>query len=226
LFNIYGGNAGQNKLWGIKEVINIFGPSFFLASWITGQFFRVRKQVKVENSLAAMENRLNDLLTTLEIKTTDLINHISGGASFPWLQFGMLEADTGNGTLMVVHQGEHPLYDVVARMVDLNKFNLIKDKLNFNNFRQADTTIEVGNMISGHVSMLGPWKVEGINRQNYNVFFTARNGRFTQVIRMVKINSEWEIATKVIDGNEQTILEQVSAYFPRDANGRVIWDEA
>jgi hypothetical protein len=226
LFNIYGGNAGQNKPWGFKEVVNIFGPSFFLASWITGQFFRVKKQVKVESSLSVMEDRLRELLTTLEQKTADLISHVSGGASFPWIQFGMLDDNTGKGTLMVVHQGEHPLYDVAARIVDLNKFELIKNHLTADNFRQADTTIEVGNIIPGHASMVGAWKIEGLDRQNYNVFFTARNGRFTQLIRMMKIDGKWISATKVSNGSEEIVHEQVSESFPRDAEGRVIWDKA
>ena len=28
----------------LKTIITAFGPAFFLASWMTGQFFRVRKQ--------------------------------------------------------------------------------------------------------------------------------------------------------------------------------------
>ena len=226
LFNIYGGNTGQHKAWGFKEVVNIFGPTFFLASWITGQFFRVKKQVKVESSLNVMEDRLKQLLDTLEQKTMDLIGHVSGGKSFPWLQFGMIDNSTGNATLMVVHQGEHPLYDVAARIVDLNKFELIKNQLSIANFRQADTSIEIGNLIPGHASMVGPWKIEGVDKQNYNVFFTARNGRFTQLIRMQKFDGNWQIATKVTNGNEEVVFEQVSEGFPRDDEDRVIWDKA
>lgn len=172
-----------------------------------------------------MKDRLELLLETLEQKTMDLIGHVSGGNSFPSLMFGMMDEKTGNCSLMVNHKGDHPLYDVTARIVDLNKFALIKGELTINNFRQADTTIEVGNLIPGHVAMVRPWKIEGLDKQNYNVFFTARNGRFTQELRMVKIDGNWVTATKVTNGNEEVVLEEIPERFPRD-DGKVVWNHA
>lgn len=42
----------------LKAVISGFGPAFFLASWMTGQFFRIRKQEKVQSGLSSVETLL------------------------------------------------------------------------------------------------------------------------------------------------------------------------
>lgn len=49
-------------VWGLKEYVNVFGPSFFLVSWATGQVFRVKKQEDVEHKLSSLEANLNTLL--------------------------------------------------------------------------------------------------------------------------------------------------------------------
>lgn len=99
-YNLFGGNG---EAWDAKKVVNIFGPTFFFFSWLTGQFFRVKKQVKVENSLGSMEKRLERLFEELETKTRNMIDHVSGGNSFPWIQIGMVNSATDKGTRMSLH---------------------------------------------------------------------------------------------------------------------------
>ena len=40
------------------------------------------------------------------------------------------------------------------------------------------------------------------NSKNYNIFFSARSGIFSQLLRLKKINNEWVCAMKVIDGEK------------------------
>lgn len=40
-----------NAQWSVREVVNILGPTFFLASWLVAQWYRVRKQQRVEDDL-------------------------------------------------------------------------------------------------------------------------------------------------------------------------------
>lgn len=51
-----------------------FGPAFFLASWLTGQLFRVKKQADVETKLTKIEVRAESLLQ----KLNGLVQHFAG----------------------------------------------------------------------------------------------------------------------------------------------------
>jgi hypothetical protein len=53
-------------------VVNISVPSFFFVSWLTGQYFRVKKQTDVTNSLSTIENRINGILTDITKQSTDM----------------------------------------------------------------------------------------------------------------------------------------------------------
>lgn len=220
IYNIYDANI---EAWDLKRIVNTFGPTFFFVSWFTGQFFRVNKQVKLEGSLGKMETRLEQLLSELETKTKNMINHISGGDSFPWLQIGMIDHVSDQGMLMAIHNGDHPLYDVSVRIVDLNIFQLISKNLTLSNLQMCDTNIDIGNLIPGHSKILSSWKIAHSPMQDYNIFFSARNGRFTQLVRLRKINGQWLVATKVTDQNDKVIHEQIDQHFPRNNNGMVVW---
>lgn len=224
LYNIYGSESSE--LWNVQKVVNTFGPTFFLLSWLTGQFFRVKKQTKVEDSFVTMESRFKELLNEVDKRTNQMIGHISGGNSFPYFQIGMLESNSNAGVLMAIHEGEHPLYDVNARIVDLHKFERVKSNLSLASMSYCDTNLSIGNMIPSHASMIQPWKVENEPTQSYNVFFTARNGSFTQLIRLKKVDGSWVSATKVTNRDNQVLHEKIDSNFPTDENGNVSWESA
>ena len=50
------------SVWGLKDFVNVFAPSFFLASWVTGQFFRLQKQVGIEKDLLSLDTRVGILV--------------------------------------------------------------------------------------------------------------------------------------------------------------------
>ena len=223
LYNIYGN--GSETEWNVQKTVNVFGPTFFLLSWLTSQFFRVKKQTKVEDSFGAMEARFKELLDKVESKTEEMIGHISGGNSFPWLQIGMTNG-SNQGVLMAIHQGDHPLYDVTARIVDLQKFEQIKNNISLATLGYTDTNINIGNMIPSHASMVQNWKIESEPKQSYNIFFTARNGSFTQLLRLKKVNGAWVTATKVTNKNNEILHEQIDENYPKEADGSVTWEYA
>lgn len=67
---------------GLQIDHNIFVPSFFLLSWATGQFFRVKKQTHIDANLKGIEGRLEGLVIKIEERTTVLLSSITGGDSF------------------------------------------------------------------------------------------------------------------------------------------------
>lgn len=214
---------GAGETWDIKRFINTIAPTFFITSWMTGQVFRVKKQGKVEGSLDKMEGRLESLLEELDTKTREMIDHVTGGDSFPWIQVAMVDPKTDQGMLMVNHHGDHPLYDVSVRIVDLNIFFQIQGAHTLSTFQLSDTNINIGNLISGHSMSLRGWSIKHSPAQSYNVFFAARNGSFTQLVRMRKINGKWLTATKVSNQNNEVLHEQIDTNFPRNIDGTIAW---
>ena len=50
----------------ISTVIAAFAPAFFLVSWGTGQFVRVKRQQAIEDALQAVAKGMNDILNAAE----------------------------------------------------------------------------------------------------------------------------------------------------------------
>jgi len=214
--------ATRNDAWDVKIVINIFGPSFFLLSWATGQFFRVKKQTHVDANLKGIEARLEGLVTSIEEKTADLLSHITGGESFCYFQFGKLNADANQRQIVAIHQGSHPLHEVSARIFDLNRYNKLRKAGNANAFETCNTHLVIGNLIPGHAALLQSINLGTEDIFYANVFFTARNGDFTQLIRMKKSNGQWFSATRV-KREDRLLFEKVEEGFPGDLEADKDW---
>ena len=75
----------------------------FLASLQSGKF---EHDLRVKSDEIAKLNK-------------EIVNQTIGGDSFCYLSVGSIDNQENIGILVVVHQGKHPLYDVNARIVDL-----------------------------------------------------------------------------------------------------------
>lgn len=53
-------------------IVNISVPSFFFISWLTGQYFRVKKQTDVTNSLTKIEDRVDGVLNDIVKQSNDM----------------------------------------------------------------------------------------------------------------------------------------------------------
>lgn len=221
--------------WSFKEFINIFGPSFFFASWIFSQWFRVRKQQTVETGLMGIETSIKRTLNELDNKTTDLVGHITGGDSACYFLCNIDNNNTLHLTA-VVHIGKHTLYEAIATIVNLNvikqRTEQTKELFMKNKFNFPDTTIDIGNIAPNYAKMIDAkissnTSLESVNKiYDLNVFFSARNGNFKQLIRYKKINNKWLCATKVekeISGNTKTFYEKIDDNFPLNLSGEVEW---
>lgn len=219
IYNIYGdGNRGE---WSVQKIVNTFGPTFFLLSWVTGQFFRVKKQTKVEDSFGSMEVRFKELMDKLEAKAEETIAHISGGDSYPWVQFCGIGSPNTWG-LIVMNHGNYPLYDVTVRITDLQQLAQANDPSSIS-AAAVGTMKHVGNMIPSQSNIVFTADVKDYSELSFNIFFTARNGLFSQLLRVKKINDSWQSAIKVMNKDGYTLSEIVCELFPRDADGNVNW---
>lgn len=212
--------------WSAIAVIQVFAPAFFLASWMTGQVFRVRKQSKVEDNFRTVEQRLEKVSEDIAANTETMLDHVMGGDSFPELFMSNIDNTNDSAIVGIGHHGRHPLYDIHARIVNLNEFNLLTG-WKFVSGLHEDRIVEVNLLLPDSASIIGKWSLSAQQKQGYNIFFTARNGSFTQEYRLAKVEGEWKSATRIRrSGAEKLLYEQTDPTFPRSELGDVDWSGA
>ncbi len=213
------GDSGPDKL------IANFAGAFFFGAWALGQVFRVMKQQRVEAGLGGIESKVQSMLDDLGRKTEDLVGYMTGGNSWCYLMVQVDNANDATGLVSIVHQGKHPLYDVSVRVTDLEAFSQARAAGRPINLGD-DRTLNLGNLISGHAvtgvgNIFGSF--QGTTKRSFNIFFTARNGSFVQIMRYCKFDGEWLTAMKILRDGE-VLHERVSANYPRETDGSVKWD--
>lgn len=63
--------------WSITKFVNVAAPTFFFVSWLTAQYFRVKKQEHVSTTLTFIEARVSDAIARLDMQTTNLVALLS-----------------------------------------------------------------------------------------------------------------------------------------------------
>jgi len=161
----------------VAEAIPTFAASFFLASWASGQFVRVRKQQRIETSFADVISRIESVASRLEDSAVKIVSSVTGGDSYCRFVFNAGLAQN----VLVLNEGEHPLYAVQARIVDLTVFGSLDTNSQTFPFA-ADAYITIGDIPPGmgkEVSL----KLTNPDWTGLNVFFSARNGNWLQRLR-------------------------------------------
>ena len=88
--------------------------------------------------------------------------------------------------------------------------------------QQTEIRLPIGNMIKGTASMIRRFPLGTGSKRDFNIFFSARNGLFTQLLRLRKIDGKWIYAMKV-ERDGKLIFEKVDDNFPKTDQGQVQW---
>lgn len=64
--------SADSQGWSFTKVMNIAAPTFFFVSWLTAQYFRVRKQEHVSTSLSHIEGRVDSVLGRIEKQASEI----------------------------------------------------------------------------------------------------------------------------------------------------------
>lgn len=147
------------------------------------------------------------------------IDTATGGDSFCLMNFWdtNTQLTLNSGVPFFEAQGTYPLYEVRASIVDQNYLSKLTpiQQLSFDNWRRS---VYVGN--------IGARQLESVNlripftdppkKQSFLVQFSARNGNWTEIIRLYRADKIWVKAFKVTkDNKERTVLyECVPKAFP------------
>lgn len=205
----------QNGDVTVADTIATFGPAFFLVSWATGQIVRVRKQARTERSLRTVEERLVAVTANLERTSQDIIGHVGGGDSFCYLSF----YSDGHPAIMAVHQGNHPLYSVSARAVDVDGFKATPPPERYSFAR--DHHIEIGDLPPNSTKPLDS-EIAQRDCRSINIFFSARNGFWTQLVRRNSAHATASAAIRVQRNKPDGALEILFERIPPGLNAAEI----
>ncbi len=154
-------------------------------------------------------NALNGLSTNLSTLT--------GKDSFCYLSF-----IPGQQYLIFAHIGQFPLYGLSARIVELDR-NAKVQKENL-----MGITVSIGDMIQHHASVQS--LPSGLGRApdyfNANIFFSARNGDWTELLREQRIKDKWVRAVRISVRftylkKEKVVCETIDREFPKQLNGNI-----
>ncbi len=150
----------------------------------------------------------------------EILNSITGGDGFCYIAFDITL--TGNKIgIYLISKGKYPLYDISVRIVDITKIIELKS-LTLENLNEIETKFSMKNIYPGTAISLGTMDKNEYNEQNFNVFFIARNGQWTQEIRMRSINNDQFTATRVLKGKNK-LYEFITQGFPLNKNNKVDW---
>jgi hypothetical protein len=194
-------------VWHFKTILNIFGPTFFLISWATGQFFRVQKQAHVEQNLTSIEGRVENLVTRLEKHTRDFLGYATGADSIAYF-LPMITAP-GIVELGLENLSDYPVFDIYAEVIDLDE---PIDPQNGKFWTRHGFSLE--SLYPKKIRM-GAYRFDLRNRErlNINVFIQTRTQGLNQQFRIVKTADSMAIAIKTTAG-EKVIERVVPKNFP------------
>jgi hypothetical protein len=200
-----------------KTVITTFGPAFFLVSWATGQVIRVRRQSHVESGLRGIQSRLEALLTQIETRTTDLLGQITGGSSYCFLQLLWLSGEGHGPEILVQNPSAHPVFDAVARIVDLEALTNMHESGSVR-LEACESYVHVPMLTAAHATRRPGFALGDSTVRGFNIFWSARNGDWFQLLRFAKVNGHWQQAIRVVR-DDKILYEQLQQDFPIEALG-------
>lgn len=203
--------------------------SFFLVSWATGQYFRVKKQSQVESHLNEIVTRLTDVLERIESASDKTVATMTGGMSYCVAELSNMALGSTQGLLSFAHRGPYPLYDVECRFIDLDEFNKFVAEKKSIGLTSATRTFKLGTVAPGlnHIQWVELRLDDYPSPRSYNVHFSARNTSWTQQIRVAKVADRWVTASRIYPPGHEAGQHPVdSSYddFPRNPDGTLSWD--
>lgn len=163
----------------------------------------VEQMTELTRQMGGLEANFQQLLVSLDVKTMDLVSHITGGKSSPYVVVAPGPDNALNIMGVAVH-GDHSLRDVKVRIVDSGDDPLTA----------AGTKFDIGIIPFGHIHWF-PASVRAIPQSDKGrliVFFSALNGTMYQFLDYKKVDGKWCCATRLLAHGE-LIFQKIDAGF-------------
>ena len=195
------------------------------------------------NAQAEEIKRVQDLNTNLQGKlleqSGELINSskriselsrqgiaaVTGGDSFAYMDLSSQVIGPETMTPVFIVQGGFPVYELTARIVDLQKFDEIVAAKG--NLSAADSYVELGNITPPTAILLPNDRLpvftvpDSASQRDFRIFFNARNGHWIQDLHMQKVRNDWREAVRIFRGEakrgsrERIVFTKIDTQLPR-----------
>ncbi len=174
------------------------------------------------NTIDALRKENIELYTKLASSSLNIYNNLTGGDSYCYCFFLIptyyKSKDTGNLIFKLGDNNKNPLKNIQVRLFDLNEY----DKENPPNPDELfKNLIDIKSIeTDGAVQIPTKFHLDKQKGVNLNIFYSANNGFFTQLLRMRFINNEWTSAT-IVMRNEQTIFKKIDENYPEKNSSKI-----
>lgn len=75
-WTVYNVLEKHNSKWVVADIVNIFGPTFFFVSWTLSQWYRVKKQQKVDEDLESIRDIIQQLHEVVATHKDEIISAV------------------------------------------------------------------------------------------------------------------------------------------------------
>jgi hypothetical protein len=152
---------------------------------------------------------------------------MTGGTSFAYIVPTFFDPTHNSPMLTLVHRGEYPLYDLTVRILDMATFDTMVRQNNSDSDKlREEVQLTISNIGPDQISLLKTVQLDS-DPLKWNIFFSARTGFFTELLRVRRVGNEWKTALKVIRtrsrSNVQVLLEKIDSGYPLSKDGQVEW---
>lgn len=185
---------------------------------------RVQKlNTELQQKLLESSGRILSQGETISGLSRQAIETTTGGESFCHMS---LMGDPNNRTMTPVflHVGKNPLYEVKARIVNFQLVDpLARQKpLPIDQIMARDKHMPLGEIIPESAwidhQQVVDFNADKAERQDYRIFFNARNGYWEQDLIWQKTDKGWAVATRVFrqEGTKRRLVfTNIDKGFPR-----------
>jgi hypothetical protein len=184
------------------------------------------------SQIDALRDANLELSEELRIKSTEIIDNVTGGDSYCYLQIHFLQK---NHTIYVdlLHKGEYPLYDVQVQIEDLGTRALLLNAIQLNPeieqeraeyeeylkdfIKKTTVFVNVGNVAADSEVLLDEITLpETVNHISWQVRILAKNGEFFQRIEIMDIWEKSQSYAMQVVKDGKILLERIPDDFPED----------
>lgn len=187
----------------INSLIKSFSTSFFLAAWATGQINRIRKQQKVESNFSKISGLSLELLQKLKSTSEDLAGFTTGKGSYPKI-VPSYHRNVNHFVPSISANGKYPVFDLKYRIVNLQQPIKVPtlQELNADQIKLGDLHPEFPLPQFPNC----PLDPDILNR--FNIFYETRSGKFSELLRLIKVDENWEYGFRILGSNGRDIVEE------------------
>lgn len=184
--------------------------------------------VKDESAKNTEVKNIIGQLNTLKQQAETTQKSITGGDNFCYINLVPDGSGENSPVLIAINDGDYPLSGISVRMWDPADYGekAIPMK-SLEEFIKDSHIIDVGDLNPHSAKTLGHLSLPKSELKNFEITLMAKNGVFTQQLRLRRIDGVWKRAFRVSKGHEVTasniLLERADMGFPRDNMGRIQW---